>query len=202
MNRAYGVLCAVAFVLLTGCVGGPSKRSAVMKSVDVKFAPDAQQLRLQTRGLVDSYCGRIEVAADEIIAQARDQQIRRAALVWKTNTIPAMREALFRPDPMAAILDGWALSMQLRNYFDSEDGREVFGEWADFARATMQDLDDDFEAFITRQIVSGELKTGRSFIENWAREHPIDGVAAGCQSMLNQVMLIQEEINMSRWKKS
>lgn len=37
--------------------------------------------------------------------------------MWLTNGIPAMQQALFQPDPLAALLDDWFLVAQMRHYF-------------------------------------------------------------------------------------
>jgi len=47
------------------------------------------------RSLVGPMCGEIEQAADQIITGATNDAVKRAALQWKIEGVPAVREALF-----------------------------------------------------------------------------------------------------------
>jgi hypothetical protein len=49
------------------------------------------------------------------------------------NCIPTAYRALFHHDPAVAILDAWAFSMQMANYFERGDGKEDFGQWYQIA---------------------------------------------------------------------
>jgi hypothetical protein len=42
-------------------------------------------------------------------------------------------EHLFHHDPAVAILDAWAFSMQMANYFERGEGKEDFGHWYQIA---------------------------------------------------------------------
>jgi hypothetical protein len=177
----------IVALLVVGC-GGPPKKSGLMKTTaGSNITISAEQLRIQVRALVDPFSGRIEEAADEIIAGSDDPRIRLAALEWKANAIPALREALFRPDQLGAVMDAWALAKQMEDYFETGDGRERLGPWADVALAASRDLERDFEAFLASASASGDISTGREFIDRWAVEHPIRGSVAGRQSILNEV---------------
>ena len=178
----------IVVLLVVGCTG-PPKKSGLMKTTPAggNIAISAEQLRIQVRALVDPFSGRIEEAADEIIAGSDDPRIRLAALEWKANTIPALRESLFRPDPLAAVMDAWALAKQMEDYFETGDGRQRLGSWADVALAASRDLEKDFEAFLASASASGDISVGRDFIDRWAVAHPIRGSVAGRQSILNEV---------------
>jgi hypothetical protein len=178
----------LALLVVAGCAG-PSKKSPLMKATPqgANFNLTAEQLRIQTRSLVDPFAGRIESTADEIIADSDDPRLRLAALEWKANSIPALREALFRPDPLAAVMDAWAFTKQMVDYFETGEGRERLGAWADFALSTSRDLDREFETFLAGTVNTGDISAGRQFIDRWAAEHPIHGSIAGRPSILNEV---------------
>ncbi len=113
-------LLLIVVVHIAGC-GNPGKKSGLMKTMPAgsNITLSAEQLRIQVRSLVDPFSGRIEEAADEIIAGSVDPRVRLAALEGKANTIPALRESLFRPDPLAAVMDAWALAKQMEDYFET-----------------------------------------------------------------------------------
>src|SRR5262245_25272876 len=104
---------AVACCLLMSLVGAgctfavPERKleSAVHAQKDVAVTPN--QLRLRMRALVGPMSGEIEQAADHIIAGATNDGVKRAALRWKMEGVPALRRALFEPDPFTAVMDTW-----------------------------------------------------------------------------------------------
>jgi hypothetical protein len=67
------------------------------------------------------------LAADEIAAGTSDISVKRAAIRWKIEGVPALRNALFQPNPFTAVLDTWVLTYQMANYFESGPGRDEFG---------------------------------------------------------------------------
>ena len=78
---------------------------------DVKV--NREQLRLRVRSLVGPMAGRVESAADEIVAATTSPTVRLAALEWKIDAVPAMRDSLFQPDPYVALIDSWVLLYQM-----------------------------------------------------------------------------------------
>ena len=83
---------------------------------DVKV--NREQLRLRVRSLVGPMAGRVESAADEIVAATTSPTVRLAALEWKIDAVPAMRDSLFQPDPYVALIDSWVLLYQMGDYFE------------------------------------------------------------------------------------
>ena len=71
------------------------------------------QIRLRLRSMVGPACGEIEQTADQIIAGTTNAAVQRAALLWKIESVPALRAALFQPDPYTAQFDSWVLCYQM-----------------------------------------------------------------------------------------
>ena len=46
----------------------------------------------------------VEAAADSLIARSPSPQVRRRALLWKINALPVAQNAIFRIDPLIALL--------------------------------------------------------------------------------------------------
>ncbi len=95
---------------------------------DVKV--NREQLRLRVRSLVGPMTGRMESAADEIAASTASQTVRLAALEWKIEAVPAMRDSLFQPDPYVALVDAWVLLYQMSDYFERGPGKTRLGRRA------------------------------------------------------------------------
>ena len=76
----------------------------------------ATELRARVHSLGELVGGQIEAAADEIRGRSDDPAIRRAALLWKMEGVPTVYRAAFRPSPVAAAVDLWALTEQMLQY--------------------------------------------------------------------------------------
>ena len=80
------------------------------------------QVRLRLRAMVGPACGEIEQTADQIIAGTTNAAVQRAALLWKIEGVPALRAALFQPNPYTAFFDTWVLGYQMRNHAQPHAG--------------------------------------------------------------------------------
>jgi hypothetical protein len=128
--RAAFASVAVALCVGPGaCTATESRRAqekdASIRTEDIKVS--AEQLRLRMRSLVGPMCGQIEQSADAIVAGTTDLNVKLAALKWKMDAVPAMRAALFRPDPYTAAVDTAVLCYQMTGYFESGPGKQEFG---------------------------------------------------------------------------
>ena len=93
------------------------------------------QIRLRLRAMVGPACGEIEQTADQISAGTTNAAVQRAALLWKIEGVPALRAALFQPDPYTAQFDSWVLCFQMADYFETGPGQAV--AWARRARSPL-----------------------------------------------------------------
>jgi hypothetical protein len=69
----------------------------------------------------------IEAAADRIRAKSSDPDVRRRALLWKADGVPALFAAALRPDPLAGALDLWLLVEQMDQCFREGAWKDAFG---------------------------------------------------------------------------
>ena len=131
------------------------------------------QIRLRMRSLVAPMSGEIERAADAIIAGTSDPAVKRAAIELKIEAVPALREALFEPDPINAAIDTWVLLKQLAGYFETGPGRTTFGGSASIALETVRRMDKEFAATTSAMTVKGDVSQVEADVGQWAAEHPI-----------------------------
>ena len=116
----------------------PKTRSGQQMREVIVLTPN--QIRLQMRGLVGPMCGEIEQTADQIVAVSTNSVVQRAALEWKIQAVPEMREALFQPDPLTALIDTWVLCYQMADYFETGPGKTSLGDLSPTAAATCRAL--------------------------------------------------------------
>ena len=110
MRTLTAACCAVISLVGAGCTFSvPERKLEPVVHTQQDVAVTSNQLRLRMRSLVGPMSAQIEQAADQIIAGTADKTVKRAALLWKIEAVPALRKALFEPDPYSAVMDTWVL---------------------------------------------------------------------------------------------
>ena len=193
------VLAVMLWSSAVGCTAAKSRqateKNAPIRPEDVKVT--AEQVRLRMRSLVGPMCGQIEQSADMIIAGTPDLNVKLAALKWKMDAVPAMREALFRPDPYSAAFDTAALCMQMIEYFEHGPGKEAFGPAASAqAAAACRSMLDEYLKVIASATSSGDISKARDFVQRWAADHPIRHSISDRESAMSRVY--EQEFIVSR----
>ena len=136
----------------------------------------AVELRSRVNELAVRIPGIIEKAADAIRETSTDPQVRRRALVWKIDAVPAVQRVLLQSDPWAAIVDGWVLGFQMLHYYAEEGGAALFGSSQSLAvqacRQSLAELDEVVNLVVQ---MSEIIPQARRNTEEWARQHPLEG---------------------------
>ena len=152
------------------------------------LAANEEQMRLRLRALVEPYSGSIVESADRIRAGTTNRAIRREALLWKIEAVPALREALFRPNPLVAIGDTWVLIWQMTDYFEKGRGKQALGADSPIAVATCRYLESELAVVASSITRSGDVSHVRNFTMQWAAEHPIRHSIAARESTLSRAL--------------
>lgn len=150
------------------------------------IAANSEQFRLRMRGLVQPLTGEIVATADEIIASTDDPTIRRNALLWKIEAVPALREALFQPDSITALTDAWVLSIQMADYFSSGPGKDGLGAAHAMAVAACERLERELARVAASLTISGDISKARAQAQMRAAESPIRHSIAARESLLSK----------------
>ena len=171
---AVGLVAALCLGL-TGCFGKQPKQTPFMKSVG-GVGITSEELRLRMRDGARIYAGAIESAANAIMEQSDDPTIRRNALMWKARAIPAANQALFQQDPLVALIDAWAFTIQMLHFFDSGAGKDAFGKYQGIPIETCQRLDAALKGIaVAGANEKADVDHVRVEIEKFARNYPIEG---------------------------
>jgi hypothetical protein len=190
MKLSLPLLSALLLSLLaSGCrfaLPEARMKSSVHASKDV--AANYNQVRLRVRAMVGPACGEIERTADQIIAGTTNAAIHRAALLWKLEGVPALRAALFQPDPYTAQFDTWVLCNQMADYFETGAGKASLGEAAPVAAAACHRLEEEMNRVAASMTISGDVTKARAFARKWAQDHPIRYSIADRESTLSRVL--------------
>ena len=189
LRSILAVLTIMTCTGVVGCAIAPSRQAvepdATIRQEDIKVT--VEQTRLRMRSLVGPMCGDVEQSADVISDGTNDVNVKLAALKWKMQAVPALREALYRPDSYTAAVDTAILCYQMVDYFETGPGKQELGPASAEAAATCRKMADEFMKIVESGLVSGKASAGRAFVQKWAAEHPIRHSIADRESAMTRV---------------
>lgn len=113
-------------------------------------------------------------ASRRMMDQAVDNRVRRHVLEWKIFGLRLMRNALKKDEPIAALLDAWALAVQMRQYNEHEadelsaDARPILLEASNRTVA-------EIEKVVRRILNDADFESAREQIYGFATKHPVSG---------------------------
>ena len=188
-GRGLPITVLVYVIAATGCrFAAPELKTQPGGHPSKDIALTRNQIRLRMRALVGPMCGEIEQAADQIAAGTTNRTVQRAALEWKIEAVPAMRGALFQPDPLTALMDSWVLCYQMADYFETGPGKATLGDSSPTAVAACRSLEEVLAHVAVTISVIGDVSKTRDYVRQWAADHPIQHSIAGRESALSRVL--------------
>ncbi|XXF79984.1 chemotaxis protein [Myxococcaceae bacterium GXIMD 01537] len=172
-------LAAVLAALLSAC-STMAPRTGLQQRVGNSDL-DVGALRIRVRDMARRLPGLLEVAADDIAAASDSAEIRRRMLEFKSNAVPALQGALFQPDPVAALVDAWALVAQLQESLP-ERAKGVAKPLVDKAANALLQQEQEIEAVWKELADDADTTQMRARVHEWAAEHPLEGPIYARQS--------------------
>jgi len=171
MKRA-GIVALLLLVVVAACVTSGPRQTKLMKSTQMTIS--AAALRVQVRSLADRFSGLMEDVGEEVLHNEADPARQRNALLWLTNGIPAMQQALFQPDPLAALLDAWFLIAQMRDYFDHATEHGMPEHIQELATDVLDEMESDIGLIIQNAGPDTDYDRARQMVYVKAKSHPVD----------------------------
>jgi hypothetical protein len=173
--RSVQTLVALVVILATACAS--SGKDAARGPQGKKLQVTPAELQIKVRALADPFSGIIESAVWELWLTDEDPAWRQRILIWQINVINAIQQATFRPTPVAALFDTWALVEQLRDYTENASSTTATEQ----QRQIMFGAIGRMEARIYKIAVEAGGEEGaaeaRRQIRLWVDENPIDQFA-------------------------
>lgn len=183
MKRRIGPLVMLCTALIP-CLAGCSLFS--LRLPDKPLPQRELNARMLTREFATTFAVRVEVAADSIAERTADSATQLNTLRWKLGASKASQHAATQMAPMMALLDTWAFAEQMRQFFDTGAGSQLFGEEQSIARATADALAADAQQLARGVSSDAELTRYREFVERYAREHPLADLGFARTSVVDQ----------------
>ncbi|OIN05331.1 chemotaxis protein [Shewanella algae] len=134
-------------------------------------------MRVFTREYASSFFAGVEQSADLILQRSDDLQIQSNALMWKINAEQTLGQTIFQVSPLAAMIDTWAFTAQMAQFFESGNGKALFGEQTQLAANTSQQLLADYERRMQGLMSKADFDANQQFIREYAVAHPLFDVS-------------------------
>ncbi len=171
LSRAVNVVATcVAGAAVSAC--SPPQTQGLIDQI-----PDATmsraELHVRVVEIAREIIGMTKARSYEIYATAQDSRTRWAALQIAVRSNEILVTAATHADPVAALLDTWALIVQWRHLFESETGREIFPEYTDVMLANLIAMEGKIVA-LAEELTGPERVTGAvEKMNTWARDNPL-----------------------------
>lgn len=166
-------LLLAGLLLLVACQS-PAKPERLLDEIEQPRVTE-RELRLRVFEYAREFGAVVEATASEIAEKTTDRAMRRRAFMWQMTVIPACYSAASHDDAVAALLDVWALTVQMRIYLQEGDGDGIYGEFQDLAVAAARELEREVDRLAESVPASGDATQGRELVHQWVAEHPMRG---------------------------
>src|SRR5262245_65578588 len=103
----------------------PKPNLSPWPEVRTDFNMDVLKARMQEYSI--TFGAEVDSVAASIERRTNDPAIQRNALTWRLRSIPEMRKACFRPEPVAALIDAWTLARQMETLVTTGAAANAFG---------------------------------------------------------------------------
>jgi hypothetical protein len=129
--------------------------------------------RMLTREFAEKFSATIAVAADNIATRSTDPEVQLNTLRWKLGASKASQHAATQVAPLMALLDTWALTEQMRQFFATGGGANLFGTDQEGVRELAERLAADAQRLARGVNSAEELSRYQNFVGRFAAEHPL-----------------------------
>ena len=155
----------------SGCTVIP--RQSGLASVGENVEASNSQIRTQLYGNALGISAAIQEAADTILAVSDDPVIRRRALQFKIQATSTAQVTVAYEDPLVGLVDMWAFSVQLVNFYATGEGRSDFGPYQEAFVARLSEIPPALERRASSLVREHNIEGGSRLVNGWAAAHPI-----------------------------
>jgi hypothetical protein len=153
----------IAALLAAACATSAPRQTDFMKEQGASVSTGAMRMRM--RAIAPPMTAQIEGAADRIRRSTTDPRIQRAAITWKLNMVSSLYRELFSQNPMAGLLDAWAMLIQTQDALATPEAQ------ADFGGGTAASRPQDVGGGGRPSLGARRSATVRAEIARWAAPH-------------------------------
>jgi hypothetical protein len=170
---AAGALALAASLGLVGCAPLLEVKAMDGQLSADPLPPSELRTRFEVRLQAGEFAERVALAADRIADIATDRAVRTAALRWKIGAVSAVTAAGLRHPGQHALVDTWALALQMEQLMIEGGARDAFGAQQPIAVDTARALARDLEALAVRLLDPPALAAYRTLVVDHAARAPV-----------------------------
>lgn len=167
-----------------------------LESGVVPLPQEQLNMRLFSRDFSSTFYSRVELTADHILAlESSDEQgiyLKSNALMWKINAEQALQKAIFQTSPVAAMVDTWAFTAQMSEFYDTGAGKALFGAQQAQVIATSRALAAQFEKTVKGFVSQSDFNNNRVFIKQYVLDNPLIDITFSRKSAFNDWLIFRE----------
>jgi len=170
-------LAALGLVLAAGAALGsppqpaPPQTEPRSQPVDLEVGDAEAWIR------IDAYARTLVLGVEAAGSRARSlrpgTRAGRNILLWQTNLCTALLAAASQPSPGIAALDVWALVVQNRAFFSSDEADDLVGNGRELLLASARTASDDFDPVALAIFGEDDTPHLREQVVAWAEAHPL-----------------------------
>lgn len=132
--------------------------------------------RFLTHEYITYFSALVEEAADSIIVETSVVQVQINALRWKIHANNAIRTTAFQTSPNAALIDTWTFIAQMKDFFTTGHGREMFVPHQDWVTNACDSLEDTYSRLVRSVTTPQNYAKAGEFVEFYVPEHPLEDI--------------------------
>lgn len=169
------LIAGLSVLFAAGCswVSRPTPRQTAKQQIEIEAADKLQSALSQFN---DFFQTTVRQAADQIEQTAATRQQRKSAILWKTSMADECRSTTFEASPAAGLVDTWTLCVRMLNYFETGDGKDLFGPGQVTAVDAARKCEQRIAEIASSVVPAAKLPSMRADIDRFARQAPITGV--------------------------
>jgi len=137
------------------------------------ISSSASELKIRLYALSYRLSGLVEECGMKILEKEEDPKIRREARAMMITVIPIAYGAIYQPEPIIALLDLWAFSLQMKSCYETGEGKDLFGPWQSEVVRTSKKIQGEIEELARAVFRPERYPQVMENITGWARENPI-----------------------------
>ncbi|MCJ8302954.1 chemotaxis protein [Shewanella sp.] len=184
------------FVVLALLTTACSLLEVKLESGVVPLPQEQLNMRVFSRDFSSTFYSRVEQTADQIAAlESNDEQaiyLKSNALMWKINAEQALQRTIFQASPVAAMVDTWAFTAQMSEFYDTGAGKALFGEQQAQVIETSRALEAQFEKTVKGFVSQSDFNNNRDFIKQYVLDNPLTDITFSRKSAFNDWLIFRE----------
>ena len=167
-TRARMLLCGALCLALSSC------SLISLKTPERPLSARDLNARILTRELSAQFVTSVNRTADDIAASEHDSRVLENGLRWEIAAVGESRRAATRLVPMMSLLDAWALGVQMQAFSAAgAPGGALFGAHQQAVREVSDNYASETQALAKRLLAPRDFAAYQTFVEKYAREHPL-----------------------------